>query len=88
MVGAINKTLQTIALQDSRKDFLNVKKFETVLCDYEPVINSRPFTYVSEDTTDLAPITPNMFLLDLKGVGMVQERLHDSDGFDRQEEGP
>jgi hypothetical protein len=43
---------------------------------FESDINSRPLTYVSEDVTDLAPITTNMFPLDLKGG------LADCDGVD------
>ncbi|KAJ8952301.1 hypothetical protein NQ317_003095 [Molorchus minor] len=33
-----------------------------MLCEREAVLNSRPLTYVSEDSNDLCPITPAMFL--------------------------
>jgi hypothetical protein len=49
---------------------LTYEELETVLCDCEAVMNSRPLTYVSEDVADLAPLTPNMFLMDLKEVGL------------------
>jgi hypothetical protein len=52
------------------KVLLTYEEFETVLCDCESIIKPRSLTYVSEDVTDLALITPNMFLLDLKGVGV------------------
>jgi hypothetical protein len=54
------------------------EELETVLCDCKSIINSRPLTYVSEDVTDLAPITPNMFLLDLKGIGLVDYDVVDA----------
>jgi hypothetical protein len=44
---------------------------ETALCDCESVTNARPLTHVLEDASDLAPIMPNMFLLDLKEVGLL-----------------
>jgi hypothetical protein len=58
-------------------------ELETVLCDCESVINSRPLTYVSEDIKDLTPIMPNMFLLDLKGVGLADCDAVDSDRRNR-----
>lgn len=38
----------------------------TVLCDCEMTINSRPLTYVSDDVNDLKPLTPSMFLQEIK----------------------
>jgi len=49
---------------------LTYEELETVLCDCEAVINSRPLTFVSEDVADLAPLTPNMFLMELREVGL------------------
>ena len=60
------------------------EELEAVLCDCESVINSRPLTYMSEDVTDLAPITPNMFLLDLKGVGLADCDAVDSSRLNRR----
>jgi len=34
----------------------------TILCDIEAVINSRPLSYLAEDPTQLQPLTPMMFL--------------------------
>jgi len=58
--------------------------YETVLCDCESVINSRPLTYVSEDVADLAPITPNIFLLDLQGSGLADCDAVDSGSLNRR----
>lgn len=47
----------------------------TLLCDCEAVINSRPLTYLSDDSSDLAAITPAMFLFDLEEVGVPEYDL-------------
>jgi len=65
------RLLKQLLCKTLRKASLTYKELEMVLCDCESVISSRPLTYVSEDATDLAPITPNMFLLDVKGVGLA-----------------
>ncbi|GFX80041.1 DUF5641 domain-containing protein [Trichonephila clavipes] len=44
----------------------------TVPCDCESLINSRPLSYVTDDVEDLEPLTPAMFLQDIREVG-VQE---------------
>lgn len=51
----------------------------TVLCDCESVINARPLTYLSDNPRDLAPITPNLFLQEIREVG-----LPDCDVMDRE----
>lgn len=49
---------------------LDREHLETVICDCESIINSRPLTYTSSDTTDLAPLAPVMFLRDQSTVGV------------------
>jgi hypothetical protein len=48
---------------------LTYEEFQTVLCDCESVVNSRPLTYISNDVNDLIPLTPAMFLADIKQTG-------------------
>ncbi|KAJ8914910.1 hypothetical protein NQ315_016064 [Exocentrus adspersus] len=43
----------------------------SVLCDCEAIINSRPLTYITEDNKDLIPITPSMFLQEIQEVGTL-----------------
>lgn len=66
------------------KASLTYEELETVLCDCEAVMNSRPLTYVSEDSADLAPITPNMFLLDVKEMGVPDCDLVNCDNLNRR----
>ena len=42
----------------------------TILCDCEAIINSRPLTYVSSDCNDLATLTPNLFLQEIREIGV------------------
>ncbi|GFV14045.1 DUF5641 domain-containing protein [Trichonephila clavipes] len=44
----------------------------TVLCDCESLINSRPLTYVTDDVENLEPLTPAMFLQDIREVGVPE----------------
>lgn len=48
------------------KACLTFEEMYTVLCDCELTLNSRPLTYVLEESSDLKPLTPAMFLHDLR----------------------
>ncbi|XP_054713646.1 uncharacterized protein LOC129223104 [Uloborus diversus] len=50
-----------------------------LLCDVESVMNCRPLTYVSNDTEDLTPLTPSMFIQDIKFSGTPDLDLLDRD---------
>jgi hypothetical protein len=77
------RLLKQLLCKTLGKASLTYEELETVLCDCESVINSRPLTYVPEDATDLAPITSDMFLLDLKGVGLTDCDAVDSGRLNR-----
>ena len=51
----------------------------TILGDCEAVINARPLTNISDDPTDLSPLTPSMFLQEIRESGVpeldVMERV-------------
>ncbi|GFV20490.1 integrase catalytic domain-containing protein [Trichonephila clavipes] len=44
------------------KSVLSYEELLTILCDCESIIKSRPLAYVSENSEDLIPLTPSMFL--------------------------
>ncbi|GFV09028.1 integrase catalytic domain-containing protein [Trichonephila clavipes] len=43
---------------------LMTEELQTVLCNCESFINSRSITYLSENSDDLVPQTPAMFLVE------------------------
>ncbi|GFT90076.1 DUF5641 domain-containing protein, partial [Nephila pilipes] len=45
------------------------EEFNSLLCECESIVNSRPLTYVSDDN-ELEPLTPSMFLQELKECGV------------------
>ncbi|GFX25300.1 putative RNA-directed DNA polymerase from transposon X-element [Trichonephila clavipes] len=47
---------------------LTTEELQTVLCDCESVINSRPLTYLSENSDDLVPLSPTMFLVENRNL--------------------
>lgn len=61
------------------KACLKYEEMSTVLCDCESIINARPLTYLSEDPRDLTPISPNMFLQEVREIGVP-----DCDFIDRE----
>ncbi|KAJ8872932.1 hypothetical protein PR048_026548 [Dryococelus australis] len=49
---------------------LGYEEVSTILCEVEYVINSRPLSYLSEDTEDLVPLTPTMLQKDNRPIGV------------------
>ncbi|GFY17784.1 integrase catalytic domain-containing protein [Trichonephila clavipes] len=43
---------------------------KNLLCECEAIVNSKPLTYISEDSDELQPITPAMFLQEIPEVGV------------------
>ena len=61
--------LKTILRKVLGKTSLTYEGLTTTLCDTEAIINARPLTYVSDDPSDLKPLTPSMFLQEIHEVG-------------------
>ena len=57
LVGVVKPSLKK---SFGRKQILNYVSLNTALCELENIVNSRPLTYVSDET--LQPLTPNHFL--------------------------
>lgn len=62
LIGMLKNILRRVLGKAS----LSYEEMVTVLCDCESTLNSRPLTYVSDDPSDLKPLTPSMFLHDLR----------------------
>ena len=58
-IRSVRKTLNAVL----KNQVLDDERLETVFCEAEQVVNSRPLTYVSSDPKDEGPITPNHLLL-------------------------
>ncbi|XP_011884110.1 PREDICTED: uncharacterized protein LOC105571256 [Vollenhovia emeryi] len=52
------------------KASLPYEDLNTILCDAEAIINTRPLTYLSEDPEDLRPLSPSMFLQENREYGV------------------
>ncbi|KAJ8893608.1 hypothetical protein PR048_006208, partial [Dryococelus australis] len=66
IVQMVNKLLRRMLGRAS----LRYEEVSTILREVESVINSRPLTYLSEDTKYLVPLTPAMFLQDNRPIGV------------------
>lgn len=60
---------------------LDYEELMTMLYDCEQVINSRPLTYLTEDSEDLMALTPMMFLNDLRSQGVADLDIIEAEGF-------
>ncbi|GFQ86040.1 integrase catalytic domain-containing protein [Trichonephila clavata] len=56
--------LKELLRRNLGKASLQYDELHTIVCECEALLNSRPLTYLSEDPSDLVPITPSLFLQD------------------------
>ncbi|KAL2086450.1 hypothetical protein ACEWY4_017509 [Coilia grayii] len=61
LIRMVKRILQTVTGQQHLDD----EGLQTVMCEIEAILNSRPLTTMSDDPNDLNPLTPN-HLLNLK----------------------
>ncbi|GBM79729.1 hypothetical protein AVEN_27373-1 [Araneus ventricosus] len=80
LIGMVKRIIRKVLGQTS----LNFEELNTVLCDCESVINGRPLTYVSDDTSDLEPLTPSMFLQEVREVGIPDLDLLDNKSLNKR----
>ncbi|GFT01967.1 integrase catalytic domain-containing protein [Trichonephila clavipes] len=59
------RTVKELLRRTLAKALFTYEELLTILCECEKVVNSRPLTYLSEDTQDLTPITPARFLFEI-----------------------
>ncbi|GFY62088.1 integrase catalytic domain-containing protein [Trichonephila inaurata madagascariensis] len=79
LVQILKKVLRRILGRTS----INFEELNTILCDVEVVINSRPINCLSKDSGDLTFLTPSMFLQDIQTVGVPD--LDQQSWFERSE---
>ena len=58
------RTIQQVlaGISHEHGERLDDESFHTFLCEIEAIVNSRPITFVSNDTDDLQPLSPNNLL--------------------------
>ena len=70
VIRSIRRIMSGILTRDVK---LNDEILETVYCQIEAIINSRPLTKLTDDPNDLSPLTPNHLLLSREGVCLSDE---------------
>ncbi|GFX42060.1 integrase catalytic domain-containing protein [Trichonephila clavipes] len=63
---------------------LTYEELLTVLCDCESIVNSRPLTYVSEDSDDLIHLTPERFMMSNASLDVTDLDLSDFARFQKR----
>lgn len=66
LVRSIKELLRKVL----RRASLKYEELTTILCDCEAIINSRPITYLAEDPHQLIPLSPALFLEDIRSTGV------------------
>ncbi|UYV72604.1 hypothetical protein LAZ67_10000024, partial [Cordylochernes scorpioides] len=80
LIGRMKQLLFRILGQTS----LGYEELSTVMCDVESLMNTRPLTYLTEESEDLAPLTPSLFLHEVREVGVPDLDLIDNQTLSRK----
>ncbi|GFQ74794.1 integrase catalytic domain-containing protein [Trichonephila clavata] len=75
----IVRSVKTILRKVIGKSSLTSEELETVLCEIEAVLNSRPITYIDSDSTGNFPLTPSHFLLGRRLTSLLAVKLSSID---------
>ncbi|XP_070515344.1 uncharacterized protein [Cardiocondyla obscurior] len=67
----LNRVLKQLLRRTLKKSCLDYEEMSTVLLDCEAVINARPITFLSDSEQNISPITPSMFLQEIKDIGVL-----------------
>lgn len=77
LIGLLKQLLRKIL----GKAALTQEELQTIVCDCEAVVNQRPLTNLSENPDDWQPLTPALFLHDVKEVGVPDLDEIDANGL-------
>lgn len=62
--------MKNLLLRVLGKSNLNFEEIRTILCEVTAIVNSRPLSYMANESTELETLSPSMFLKDLKQEGV------------------
>ena len=80
LIGVIKRVLNSMLLKAS----LNDEILDTLLCEAENIVNSRPITKVSSDPQDLAALTSNHLLMLKDAPGLAWGDFNEKDQYRRR----
>ncbi|KAF6205629.1 hypothetical protein GE061_019802 [Apolygus lucorum] len=83
------RMIKELVMRNLGQAALTYEELTTVICDIEAVINARPLTYVAEEAEELQPISPKLFIQDIKSTKTDFDTLLSGDhgtGWDQHAE--
>lgn len=69
-MGAVNRVTEIVTATNVGRTYHSAEEYYIILYNCEAVTNSRPITYVSEESEDLTPLAPGLFLSELPNNGV------------------
>ena len=78
------RTVRKVLTAILRNQVLDDERLETVFCEVESIVNSRPLTPVSSDPKDMEPLTPNHLLLLRAGPSAPPGKFTKDDIYSRR----
>ncbi|XP_059082141.1 uncharacterized protein LOC131879752 isoform X1 [Tigriopus californicus] len=84
--GVWEREIRTIrkimsGLMDGNERNLSYESLNTLMCEVEAILNSRPLTTLSDDPNDVTPLTPNHLLLQMIGPTQPPGIFPESDNY-------
>ncbi|GFV78495.1 integrase catalytic domain-containing protein [Trichonephila clavipes] len=78
------RVLKDLLKRTLKNAVLTHEELLTVLCDCESIVNSRPLTYVSQDSDDLIPLTPAIIMMSIASLDVTVLDLSDFARFQKR----
>lgn len=67
LIGIVKNLLKRVL----GKSNLNLEEIRTILCEVAAIVNSRPLSYMANESSELETLSPSMFLKDMKQEGVL-----------------
>ena len=80
LIGVLKRLLR----RTLKKACLDYEEMLTVLLDCEAVINSRPITFLADNKQEIKPLSPSMFLQEIREVGVLDLDKVDQIDFNKR----